>query len=179
MNDYDFTIPLENIAVYVNQTNTFYCQTQIALITQDQNTVVLGGAFYTAFVGIFDVENDKIGFAESTRALPGSSLLCTTCSSSDGQGGTRPPLPGTVPNEPSDGKSNVKLIVLIAAIVVVCVLVCLGVVYCRKKGQEEQEHQSKKVNDRKARGKKGYTLQEEKEDDSDGEDPNHYATLNN
>jgi len=43
---------------------------------QGGNSIVLGGAFYTAFVGFFDVENDKIGFAESNRALPGSSIQC-------------------------------------------------------------------------------------------------------
>ena len=32
MGNNDFTIPLENIAVYVNQSDAYYCQTQIALL---------------------------------------------------------------------------------------------------------------------------------------------------
>lgn len=73
---YEFTIPLENIAVNVNQSGTSYCQTQIALLPNAQNAVILGSAFYTAFVGMFDTENDRIGFANSMRALPGSSIVC-------------------------------------------------------------------------------------------------------
>ena len=38
--------------------------------------MILGGAFFTAFLGIFDVENDRLGLAQSTRALPGSSISC-------------------------------------------------------------------------------------------------------
>ena len=63
INDFDFNIPLENIAVYVNQTDTFYCQAQIALLSQTHNVIVLGSAFYTAFVGIFDTQQKRIGFA--------------------------------------------------------------------------------------------------------------------
>ena len=36
----------------------------------------MGSAFFTAFVGIFDTENDRLGFAESINTLPGSSLKC-------------------------------------------------------------------------------------------------------
>ena len=63
IDNYEFVIPLENIAVYVNQTNTFYCQTQIALAKNSENTTILGGAFFTAFFGIFDVDNEKVGLA--------------------------------------------------------------------------------------------------------------------
>ena len=77
MRNYDFTIPLENIAVYVNQSDAYYCQTQIALLAaSSDNAIVLGGAFFTAFVGIFDTENERIGFAESINTLPGSSIKC-------------------------------------------------------------------------------------------------------
>ena len=74
---YDFSIPLGNIATYVNQSDAYYCQTQIALLSKSEgNAIVLGSAFFTAFVGIFDTENDRIGFAESINTLPGSSLKC-------------------------------------------------------------------------------------------------------
>ena len=57
---YDFSIPLENIATYVNQSDGYFCQTQMALLTKaSDNAVVLGSAFFTAFVGIFDTENDR------------------------------------------------------------------------------------------------------------------------
>ena len=72
--DYEFKIPLDNMATYVKQGDTFYCQTQIALLAKTENLIVLGGAFFTSFLGIFDVENERIGFAENRRALPGSSI---------------------------------------------------------------------------------------------------------
>lgn len=74
--DYEFHIPLDNIAVYVNQTGTYYCQTQIALLSRTHNAIVLGSAFFTAFTGIFDAENERFGLASSTRTLPGTSLMC-------------------------------------------------------------------------------------------------------
>lgn len=61
--DYEFTIPLDNIAVYVNQSGTFYCQTQIALVARGTNVIVIGAPFFTAFTGMFDAENERIGFA--------------------------------------------------------------------------------------------------------------------
>ena len=55
--DYDFTIPLENIAIQVNFFNKTYCHTQIGLLSKSSdNAIVLGAAFFTAFVGIFDTE---------------------------------------------------------------------------------------------------------------------------
>ena len=72
----EFTIPLRNMAIhaYYKQEQTTYCQTQIALIRDSKDTIILGGAFYAQFVGIFDVENMLIGFAESVRALSGSAM---------------------------------------------------------------------------------------------------------
>ena len=55
MNDVRFDIPLANIAVDVKQQDTTYCQMQIGLLRGSDNSVVLGSAFFTAFVGIFDV----------------------------------------------------------------------------------------------------------------------------
>ena len=85
MGDYDFTLPLENIAIYVNQSDSYYCQTQVALLAaSSDNAIVLGSAFFTAFVGIFDTENERIGLAQSINTLPGSSIKCNKgdCSSS-------------------------------------------------------------------------------------------------
>ena len=53
-----------------------YCSMQIAALGQSTDSMILGGAFFTAFLGIFDVENDRLGLAQSTRALPGSSISC-------------------------------------------------------------------------------------------------------
>ena len=72
-----FTIPLQNIASYVNVTGEHFCHINIALLNpSDKNAVILGGAFFTAFVGIFDVDGDRLGLAASARALPGSSMIC-------------------------------------------------------------------------------------------------------
>ena len=78
MHGLEFTVPLSNMAVhaYYKQDQKTYCQTQIALLKDSKPTVVLGGAFYAQFVGVFDVENMLIGFAESVRALPGSTMRC-------------------------------------------------------------------------------------------------------
>lgn len=97
---------------------------------------MLGAAFFTAFVGMFDTENDRIGFAESTRALPGSSLKCVgkTCK------GTGPPSPdddGSVPGEKSSSSAGVVL--LIIALVVVTILVVLGVLWYRNRSSRNNE----------------------------------------
>ena len=57
IDEVEFKIPLQNIAVHINHTaeGTTYCQSQIAYHAGDENVIILGGAFYTAFLGIFDV----------------------------------------------------------------------------------------------------------------------------
>ena len=37
--DYEFLLPLDNMATYVNQSGTYYCQTQIALLAKSQQTI--------------------------------------------------------------------------------------------------------------------------------------------
>ena len=37
--EYEFLIPLANMATHVNQTGTFYCQTQIALLAKSKATI--------------------------------------------------------------------------------------------------------------------------------------------
>ena len=78
--DFEFKIPLKNIAVYLKHSQygetAMYCSMQIASLGQSEDSLILGGAFFTAFLGIFDVENKRLGLAHSTRALPGSSITC-------------------------------------------------------------------------------------------------------
>merc|ERR1712110_227396 len=127
MDDYEFIIPLENIAVYVNQTGSMYCQTQIALLRHSDNAFVLGGAFFTSFVGIFDVDNERLGFAESVRALPGNSIQCTG------------PSCGFLGGNPDDSDStnksgrNALIALLILASMIATILVCFGLYQWRKK----------------------------------------------
>ena len=164
MNEYDFTIPLQNIAVYIHakDSDTAYCQTQIALLgPQGDNSIVLGSAFYTAFVGIFDVENGQIGFAESTRALPGSSIRCA------GPACQRTPFPEE--QAPPRGSGiPVKTVLLILGILLVVTSACLGLFLCRKRAKERREAATQQ-----RRGKKGYSIRDEREeDDEEGLDPN-------
>ena len=162
MNEYDFTIPLQNIAVYVNISGTTYCQTQIALLgPQGDNSIVLGSAFYTAFVGIFDVENGQIGFAESTRALPGSSIRCS------GPACQRTPFPEKQA-PPQDSGITVKTVLLILGILLVVTSACLGLFLCRKRANQRRE-----AGTQQRRGKKGYSISDEREEeDEEGLDPN-------
>jgi len=129
INDVEFTIPLENMVAYVNQTrDTMYCQMQIAALPNSENDVILGGAFFTAFVGIFDVENDRIGFAQSTRALPGSSMC---------------PWPGcdavteVKPEEKTEHHTKAStrnaLIALIILLVIIALLLTVYCLACRKR----------------------------------------------
>jgi len=143
MNDYDFTIPLENIAVYVNQTDkhthtVYFCQTQIALLAQSDKAVVLGAAFYTAFTGMFDTENDKIGFAESTRALPGSSIQYSK------EAGKKDPVtpvgPDGPPSHHSKSSGNAKIILIILALVILVVLIICGTVWWRRRAERNKDN---------------------------------------
>ena len=133
MGDYEYQIPLNNIAVYVNQTNTFYCQTQIALMSRSHNAIVLGSAFYTSFVGIFDSENERVGFAESTRTLPGSSLKCIgkECESDVDPSPIEPETPGDVPS--SDSPSKTRIVLLILGLVILTVMCVVAVIWYRRR----------------------------------------------
>ena len=138
MSDYEFTIPLENIAVYANQSGTYYCQMQIGLLRHSSNSVVLGSAFFTAFVGMFDTENDRLGFAESTRPLPGSSIRCVgkSCQST-------PLNPDGTPIEPLPDKetstTSKNVIFLIIALISIAILVCGVVYWCKKRSARESK----------------------------------------
>ena len=127
---------------------------------------MLGSAFFTAFVGMFDTENERIGFAESTRTLPGSSIACIGSSC----GAPILPTPGTDEPTPGQGSSATRknAIFLIIALLIIAIATCAAVYYCKKRSARQKE--AEKVHGRQARGKKGYAMQDEREDDSDEED---------
>ena len=127
--DYEFTIPLDNMATYVNMSGTFYCQTQIALLPKTENSVILGGAFFTSFLGIFDVENERIGLAESSRALPGSSIKCT--------GATCRPVHAVKPKSQTRDIPNTLVYIVIVSIIT-GLLVCGIISWCRYKKRAER-----------------------------------------
>ena len=130
INDYDFTIPLDNMAVYVNQSGTFYCQTQIALLSKSENSIILGGAFFTSFLGIFDVENDRMGLAESTRALPGSSIVCA--------GDSCRPYSIIKPDSQIGNIPN-SIVYLMIGSVLTGILICVSILLCKRKKRAERK----------------------------------------
>ena len=169
MNDYDFTIPLENI---VYSTKDSYCQTQIALLPKTDNAIILGGAFFTAFTGMFDIENDRIGFAESTNALAGSSIRCTGNSCIE-------PIAliglGTdeIASQNNPGhKSYLNLILVVFVPVIVTAIVFGGIFLYKKKSSRKDNAQVKEC----TRGKIGYGLADEKEDDENDDQRSYAAT---
>ena len=60
----------------VNYGTVQFCETSIGLLLSNDNSIVLGDVFFVQYLGIFDVENDRIGIAKSSRALPGSLMTC-------------------------------------------------------------------------------------------------------
>ena len=115
----------------------------MALLTKaSDNAIVLGSAFFTAFVGIFDTENDRIGFAESINTLPGALLTCSKgdCAAAVG------PNSGTDSDSaqiPAGETSWILLVVLlVAATLIIFLFVCW---YRRKKsrgGESPEVHES-------------------------------------
>ena len=169
INKHEFTIPLENIATNVKQNGTEYCIMQIGLLSKVQkDAVVMGSAFFTAFVGIFDTQNGRIGFAESTRALPGNSIVCNADD-----------CPGVVPLEPEQKVDkpfmNTRSIILVVGLTLIVMAICIAVVCWKKREASEDDDdfeerlvaQAKKSKKKK---KKGYSIRDEKEDDSDEDD---------
>ena len=154
MNEYEFSIPLKNIAVYVDQPEhgkpAYYCSMQIAALSQSRNSLVLGSAFFTAFLGIFDVENDRLGLAESIRALPGNSITCVgkSCKQHNPIG----------PSHSGDEKlmERIKIAVIILGVVVLGVAICFVFVWCKNRSEKREE--IKRVTRRASMGMKGYDL---------------------
>lgn len=163
--NYEFKVPLDNIAVYANQSGTYYCQMQIALLSRTHNAIVLGGAFFTAFTGMFFSENERLGFASSTRALPGNSLTCIgdDCAEFNESQGI------VTPEETKSGSgSKFGVILLILGLSLLTVLCVLAALWYRKKSQASREFDEDLIASRK--GKRGYSIQDEKEIDSDEDD---------
>ena len=168
MRDYDFTIPLENIAIYVNQSDAYYCQTQIALLaSSSDNAIVLGSAFFTAFVGIFDTENERLGFAESINTHPGSSIKCNKQECT----GSVQPLPHNPDHQGVDDTSHKATWILLAALLIVGAIIAgLVVFYIRKRQARRNSNSGVHGNSSRGRSKRrGYGLQDEREEDSDEE----------
>lgn len=162
MHGIEFTVPLRNMAVhtYMKQEKTTYCSTQISLLRDSQNTIVLGGAFYAQFVGVFDAENELIGFAESVRALPGSTMKCF---------GLDCPADQII----TPGFNTMLFLEEFAAITLTisAVLIITLVVRCRLRARAEKKSQAEREISRSKSGKRGYTINDEKEDDeSDDEE---------
>ena len=70
--------------------------------------MILGSAFFTAFVGIFDVDGERLGLAESARALPGNSMVCGKDNCKTGEEGEE-----QVDMPEPDGPSNNPVIITI------------------------------------------------------------------
>jgi len=157
--DHEFTIPLANIAVDVTQNDVDICQLQIALLAKaSADVIVLGSAWFTAYVGMFDAENERIGFAHSVRALEGSSIVCI--------GGEDCPEPEDGGGSP--GATRLRLIALVAAILLIAIAVCIGICWCRNRAERDDD--ADRDVQRSMKGKKGYSIKDEKEDDSDEDD---------
>jgi len=122
---------------------------------------------------MFDTEMERIGFAESTRALPGSTIKCLqrTCN-----GPNPSPLPPYNPDDPVPSKgnsTNIGVILLIVGLVLIAILICFGIIWYRRRSTRNNE--DSRVHQRSSKGKgkkkkKGYSMQDEKEDESDEED---------
>jgi len=106
---------------------------------------------------MFDAENERIGFAQSVRALEGSSIVCI--------GGEDCPPPS---NDSHPGAARLRLIALVAGIVLIAIAVCIGICWCRTRADREDD--AEREVHRSMKGKKGYSIKDEKEDDSDEDD---------
>ena len=93
----------------------------------------MGSAFFTAFVGIFDTENDRLGFVESIYTLPGSSIKCNKadCTGIDGE-----IAPSPEPEDPdkSNDESHEELTLILLALFALAASIIIGIfVYWFKK----------------------------------------------
>ena len=137
-------------------------------MSRTHNAIVLGGAFYTSFVGIFDSENERIGLAQSAVTLPGSSLKCISNECDTNVDPT--PIEPEVPTDGTsgDGKSTTRMVLIILGLVILTALCVVAVVWYRRKAEKEDDDD--RTSRRKKSGKKGYSISDEKDDDSDEDD---------
>ena len=128
---------------------------------------MLGSAFFTAFVGIFDTENDRLGLAESIYTIEGSSMTCNKADCTGAVG------PTPIPDPDQDGSANpetswILLVIIMAAAAAIIILFACW--YRRKRAAgSEQSPQVRQSSKSQRNKKRGYGLQDEREDDSDEE----------
>lgn len=143
--NYDFTIPINNLLVDIEHNNKEYCQAQIAESSNKQDWI-LGDAFFTQFTGIFDIEKDKIGLATNVAHSEGSTMECAY---------------------------NCSTIVLleVGAIFSVAVAALALILLCeRMRKQNRQmvrEKEEERLLARKEKGLRGYDIDDEREEDDE------------
>ena len=142
--NYSFELPLNNLMTnFVTEANELICRLQIAMIPKATDTIVLGDAFFTGFVGIFDLEHKRLGLAKSVRSLPGNTMYCynsSACSEpidpynppSPGPGPDPTPTPIPGPNEYKDPE-KVQIIIIDAFILILILIFVAAFVYCVRK----------------------------------------------
>ena len=133
------------------------------------NAIVMGSAFFTAFVGIFDTENDRLGFAESIYTLPGSSIKCNKADCTDTDG-TIIPSPEPEAPDQSNQESNEQLSLILSIVFFFAAAIIIGifVYWFRKKNSSTSSRRLESVSWERGK-KRGYGIDDEKEDDSDEE----------
>ena len=77
-------------------------------------------------MGIFDVENNRLGLSENTRALEGSFMSCSG-DSCDTVGDTE------VKHDPKTGNIPNSLLYVIITSVLVGIAVCIAIAVCKMK----------------------------------------------
>ena len=77
LGEYNFTIPLSNLASTTVYDSRNDCDLYLSLQVNNQtdNFIRLGDPFFASFMAVFDVENDNIGLALSARSYDGSAKV--------------------------------------------------------------------------------------------------------
>ena len=81
ISDYKFSIPFSNLVQQVTPSGTtridcdlFIVQNYNNASDDDPNVLEIGDPFFSAFLPVFDVENELLGLALASRAVEGSSI---------------------------------------------------------------------------------------------------------
>jgi len=70
-----FTIPFQNLVMQSTISNLPYCNLFIVQnYNNDQNVLELGDPFFSAFLPVFDVDNEMMGLAIASRGIEGSTI---------------------------------------------------------------------------------------------------------
>lgn len=76
LGDYNFTIPLENIASNTTYNGRVDCDLYLTqLKNTTENMIRLGDPFFSSFLPVFNVDKDMLGLALSARSYPGSAMV--------------------------------------------------------------------------------------------------------